>query len=1000
MATYNGTNGNDTYAGTSNADTINGFAGNDTLNGAGGNDTIDPGLGIDTVNGGLGTDQLTVDYSSIGSPGNGISSGLYTSNSGYFSAYNAATLGYDQVNFSNIERFNIKGTAYDDTIITSTGNDTIDAGAGNDTITRGGGVDVVNGGDDIDILTDANFSNATTGLTIDHSGNTIQVGSHSVTNVELFGTLTTGSGNDTIAFSLRNNETINTGAGNDTINAGLGYDSVDGGDGVDQLTVDYSSIGSPGNGGIYTGLYSDTSGYFSAYNTTTTGYDQVYFSNIETLNITGTAYDDTISGGSGNDTLNGGDGNDALSDYYGGDDVFTGGAGDDTITSGTGNDTIDGGDGADTLTDADFSAATLHLSFTDDGTVQTSVTLANGDSVSGIEYFLNLNTGSGDDSINFATRRNNTINTGAGNDTINAGLGYDNVDGGDGVDQLTVDYSSTGTPENGGIYTGFYSDTSGYFFAYNNTTTGYDQVYFSNIETLNITGTAYDDGISGGSGNDTLNGGDGNDALSDYYGGSNILNGGAGDDSYNLYASISSSGTQIQDTGDTDTLNLYDIDLTLATPTVGTYGLLRSNTTLLIDINGDGDATAATDLAILNFFNASGGAGVGFIETVDNLSGTAILDAFGSTPTNTVTGTAANEKISATSLRDVIDAAGGNDQVTATVANLQQNDAIAGGLGTDTLVITGGISTDVLTLNLTNSANQLSGISGLTIASFEKFDFSKFVGTTIATGSGAKDSFISGQGNDHLSGGAGNDTLNGGTGSDTLNGGAGNDTYVIDNLGDTITDETSTGGTDSVQSSVAYTLGSFIEKLVLKGTTGISGTGNTLNNTITGNTGANTLNGDSGNDTLNGGAGNDTLNGNDGNDTLIGNKGNDVLTGDAGVDKFVFDMNATFNASAIGKDSVIDFVQGTDKLVLDKTTFKALTSAPGTLAASEFAVINEAIDGASVAGASSAKVVFNQANGEVFYNPDSTTAGLTDGGAFANLNGVAALASTDVLVQA
>ena len=118
-----------------------------------------------------------------------------------------------------------------------------------------------------------------------------------------------------------------------------------------------------------------------------------------------------------------------------------------------------------------------------------------------------------------------------------------------------------------------------------------------------------------------------------------------------------------------------------------------------------------------------------------------------------------------------------------------------------------------------------------------------------------------------LTGGAGNDTLNGGAGADTLVGGLGNDTYVVDAVGDVIT-ELASEGTDSVQSSITYVLGSTLENLTLTGTAAINGTGNTLNNVITGNSGANVLNGGAGNDTLTDSAGANVFIGGAGNDTL------------------------------------------------------------------------------------------------------------------------------------
>ena len=86
--------------------------------------------------------------------------------------------------------------------------------------------------------------------------------------------------------------------------------------------------------------------------------------------------------------------------------------------------------------------------------------------------------------------------------------------------------------------------------------------------------------------------------------------------------------------------------------------------------------------------------------------------------------------------------------------------------------------------------------------------------------------------------------LDGGAGGDIMRGGAGNDSYVVDNTGDVV-DETSNGGagTDTVRSSVTFTLAAGVENLVLTGAAAISGTGNAGVNSLDAsqNSAANTL---------------------------------------------------------------------------------------------------------------------------------------------------------------
>ena len=116
-------------------------------------------------------------------------------------------------------------------------------------------------------------------------------------------------------------------------------------------------------------------------------------------------------------------------------------------------------------------------------------------------------------------------------------------------------------------------------------------------------------------------------------------------------------------------------------------------------------------------------------------------------------------------------------------------------------------------------------------------------GDDTLTGGDGNDSLIGGVGNDNVSGGIGLDTLSGGAGANTLAGGAGDDTYIVDNTTDTISEALSEG-TDTVLSSVTYSLAPFanVENLTLAaGVTNINGTGNGEKNVITGNDGNNSL---------------------------------------------------------------------------------------------------------------------------------------------------------------
>jgi hypothetical protein len=99
--------------------------------------------------------------------------------------------------------------------------------------------------------------------------------------------------------------------------------------------------------------------------------------------------------------------------------------------------------------------------------------------------------------------------------------------------------------------------------------------------------------------------------------------------------------------------------------------------------------------------------------------------------------------------------------------------------------------------------------------------------------------------------GDGNDTFNtiGGVLKGKIYGGTGNDTFSIDNAKLKIV-ELLDEGTDTVRSTVSYTLANFIERLYLIGSKDVNATGNTGDNTLKGNSGDNVLKGLGGADTF------------------------------------------------------------------------------------------------------------------------------------------------------
>jgi Ca2+-binding RTX toxin-like protein len=477
-----------------------------------------------------------------------------------------------------------------------------------------------------------------------------------------------------------------------------------------------------------------------------------------------------------------------------------------------------------------------------------------------------LNGLDGDDSL-FGLDGNDNLFGGAGNDELTGGLGNDRLDGGGGID--TADYSDDDLP--------FPSATSG--VTVNLTLAGAQNTGGAGIDTLvsieHLSGTRFNDSLTGNAVNNNLWGQNGNDTLS----------GGAGDDQ--LYGG---EGNDVLDGGIGDDL-FY-----------GEEG---------IDTVSYSTATASVTVNLQFGSQNTGGAGHDTLVSIENLTGTNFNDS--------LIGDSANNVLSGLDGDDYLSGGAGNDTLNGGVGF----DTMDGGAGHDTymvdspldVVIDRGSTSDIDTVQSSISHRLNGTIERLILTGTAAITGSGNEQNNVLTGNGANnvlfgelgdDQLNGGAGNDSLVGGSGNDLLNGGTGADNMHGGDGNDTYIVDHVSDVAAETFAEDGVDTVQASVTHTLNNAIEHLTLTGSSAINGTGNALNNILTGNSANNVLSGLDGNDRLTGGAGNDTLNGGNGNDVLTGGSGRDQLNGGAGNDRF--DYNAVSESpTSTGRDVITGF---------------------------------------------------------------------------------------------
>lgn len=695
-------------------------------------------------------------------------------------------------------------------------------------------------------------------------------------------------------------------AGNDTLRGGVGDDRLWGDDGEDLVS------GGEGHDQAWGG----------------TGADR----------LSGDAGSDTLRGDAGNDELDGGADQDVL---YGddGDDVIRGGEGVDQLFGGTGDDHLVAGDGSAFTGDILRGGAGNDL--LEGGAGQDQLLGEEGSDVArggdGDDILYDL---SGDNVLEGGTGMD-TLETGSGHDTLDGGAGDDRLNGGGGVDRyvlaagggtdLVTDDWSSGDLTHIAVSAGLtpadvrlkhvLGDNGPYVSVSTADGTGELRLNMSGpglpVEVHFADGTVWNRAqvldrlyrVNGTAGSDVIEGSDGDDRL---YGleGNDELKGLAGDD------------------------------------------LLDGGAGADVLVGGGGHDTFIVDVAADAVVEEAGG-GIDTVESsvshtlaanLENLTlaGTAAAGT-GNSLDNVITGNAAD---------NMLDGKAGRDR-------------LVGGAGNDTFVVDNAL--DVLVEQANEGRDLVSSTIAYTLA--EHFEDLVLAGSAAVSGTGnAADNRLVGNGAANtLTGGAGNDELDGGGGVDTLKGGSGDDLYTVDATADVVT-EGAGEGTDTVRSSVTYTLAANVERLVLTGAGAISATGNASNNLLAGNSGNNTLNGGGGADVLSGGAGNDTyvvdntgdtvdelagggtdlvqsalswtlglhlenltltgtgattavgnelantLTGNAGNNVLDGRAGNDVLKGGTGNDTYIVDSAGDVVTELAGEGT--DIVQSSVTLTL------------------------------------------------------------------------------------